>query len=143
MTVTKSVNKMNLFNFFNLYLLQNKKLIYYLLQSIKDCIPEEHKDKYALQLDCINKIQWVLDVEVDLYFDDSSECQANLIPEWEREEIIATMIVVDYNNKKYRLSFFVLNGRIFSIESNFPFRYLEKDQIKDIQIECREKELLQ
>lgn len=125
--------------FLSLYLLKNKKLIYYLLQSVKDCMPEEYREKYALQIDCIDKIQWVLDVEVDLYFDDT--CQEYLISAWKREEIIARVIIVDCNNKKYRLSFFVVNGRIFSIESNVPFRYLEIDQIEDMQIECNKKEL--
>ena len=129
-------------NFLNLYLLKNKKLVYYLLQSIKDCMPEEYREKYALQVDCINRIQWVLDVEVDLYFDDNGECQAHLVPEWEREEIIATVIIVDHNNKKYRLSFFVVNGRIFSIESNVPFRYLEIDHITDLQILCDTSEVM-
>jgi len=128
---------MNLFNIFNLYLRQNKKLIYYLLQSIKDCIPQEHKDKYALQLDCINKIQWVLDVEVDLYFDNGSLCKDYLIPEWEQEKIIANAVLIDENDKKYRLDFSVVNGRIFSIECNLPFRHLELNQIKDIQIFCK------
>ena len=127
--------------FLNLYMLKNKKLIYYLLQSIKDCMPEEYREKYVLQVDCIDKIQWVLDVEVDLYFDDGA-CQVYLIPEWEREEIIATAIIVDRNNKKYRLGFFVVNGRIFSIESNVPFRYLEIDQIEDMQIQCNKNEIM-
>ena len=113
-----------------------------MLQSIQVCIPEEYRENYVLQIDCIDTIQWVLDVEVDLYFGDGA-CHAYLISEWERKEIIATVTMVDRNNKKYRLSFFVVNGRIFSLGSNLPFRYLEIDQIKDMQIECRKKELSQ
>jgi len=121
-----------LFDFFNLYVLRNQKLIYFLLQSIKDCIPEEYREKYALQIDYISKIQWVLDVEVDLYCDDN--VNTYLIPEWEEEKTIAKVIITDQEGKTYRLNFFVVSGRIFSIESNLSFRYLKIDHIQDLQV---------
>lgn len=126
----------NILNFFNLYLLQNKKLIYYLLQNIKDCIPKEYMEKYALQIDCINKIQWVLNIEVDLYFEENKLCKDYKIKEWEREKIIAKAVIVDKNDKIYRFVFYAVNGRIFSIESNLPFRDLLVENIKDLQIFC-------
>ena len=119
-------------DFVNLYVLRNKKLIYFLLQSIKDCIPKEYREKYALQIDCISTIQWVLDIEVDLYCDDS--VNTYLIPEWEEEKTIAKVIIADKEGKTYMLNFFVVNGRIFSIESNLPFRYLKIDHIHDLQV---------
>lgn len=121
-----------MFDFFNLYVLRNQKLIYFLLQSIKDYIPEEYREKYALQIDCISKIQWVLDVEVNLYCDDS--VNAYLIPEWEEEKTIVKVIITDQEGKTYRLNFFVVSGQIFSIESNLPFRYLKIDHIHDLQV---------
>ncbi len=123
----------------NLYLLKNRELVYFLLQSIKDCILEEHREKYALQLECINKIQWALDVEADLYFDNGTLCKEHLIAEWEREKIVAKAILVDENDKKYRLDFTVVNGRIFSIEGALPFRYLQVGKIRDIRVVCSEQ----
>jgi len=120
----------------NVYLLNNKQLIYFLLQSIKDCIPEKYLDKYAKQIDCITKVQWVLGVEVDFFFENDETCKNNLIPEWEEEKKIAEIVITDINNKKYRLKFFVVKGHIFSIESNLPFRYLRVSQIKDLQVVC-------
>ena len=130
---------MNVFDFFNLYLLENKKLIYFLLQSIKDCIPKEYREKYVLQLDCINKIQWVLDVEANLYFDNDNLCKEYLISKWEQEKKIAEIVLTVQSNKKYIVNFFVVNGRIFSIESNLPFRYLKLSQIQDIEILCNKE----
>ena len=127
---------MNILDFYNLYIKNNKELIYFLLQSIKKCISNEHIDKYANQIECINKIQWVLDVEVDLYFDNNL-CKKYLIHEWEQEKVIAKATIIDKNDKKYSLNFFVVNGRIFSIESNLPFRYLLVKNIKDFQVICK------
>ena len=90
-------------------------------------------------MECIDKIQWVLDVEADLYFDNGSLCKDYLIPEWEQENIIAKAVLIDENDKKYRLDFSVVNGRIFSIEGTLPFRYLEVGQIRDIRILCSEQ----
>jgi len=121
---------------FNLYVLKNSNLIYFLLQSIKDCIPKEHREKYAIQIDCISNIQWVLKVEVNFYLDKDTSCKKSIISKWDNEQKIAKANIVDMDGKKYTLNFFVVGGRIFSIESNLPFRYLRVSQIKDLQIKC-------
>ena len=115
---------------------KNKKLIYFLLQSIKDCVEDDCLDNYAIQIDCIKHIQWVLDVEVDLYMEDDSYCKDRYIKKWEKESKIAEVKLVDIDKKIYRLKFYVVNGHIFSIEGTLPFKKLKIENIKDLKVYC-------
>ena len=83
-----------------------------------------------------NKIQWVLDVEVNIYYDKSKLCKKYLIEKWKKENIIARTTIIDKDNKEYILNFFVINGQIFSIESNLPFKKLLVSNILSLKIEC-------
>jgi hypothetical protein len=128
---------MGLFNLYNIYILGNRELIFFLLQSILECIPEQLREKYAMQIDCINNIQWVLGVEVVFSFYDDN-CRQYLISDWKDEKVIAKMIIEDKSGKKYRMKIFAVNGRIVSIESTLPFRYLKIDDIQDLQVICED-----
>ena len=126
---------MRFLDLYDLYFAGNKKLIYFLLQSIIECIPERFRDKYYKQIDCINKIQWVLDVEADLYLDSSSICKGSLINEWE-EKVLAEIFIKDKAGKNYKLKVYAVNGHVFSIEGNLPFKYVTIDDIADLDVKC-------
>ncbi len=126
---------MQFFDKFNTLFLKNRKLIFFILDEIKQCIPDNKWDTYYNQINCINKIQWVLNKEVDLYYDEKG-CFSNIITD-KKECKIATAVIYESKNKKYEINIYALNGKIFSLESNMPFRNLLVSNIQSIEIICK------
>jgi hypothetical protein len=125
-------NDMKILELINIYLLKNRELIFFLLEEIKQCIPQKSWDAYFNQINCIEKIQWVLGKEVDLYY--HKDCKD--IKLFNQNEVQVATINIDTNNKRYRINVFALDGKIFSFESNIPFKRLLISDIKNIEIHC-------
>jgi hypothetical protein len=117
----------------NVLFLKNRELIFFILETIKKCIPENRWDAFYNQINCINKVQWVLDKEVDLFY--HRDCDLPPILN-QKEEKIATVIIEDNKNKQYKIDIYVVEGKVFSLESNLPFRKLLVSDIKTIRVQC-------
>ena len=121
---------MRIFELLEVSLFKNRKLIFFLLDELKQCVPKRKWDEYYKQTNCIKKLQWVLDKEVDLYYD--SECELKKI--FNQEKI--AMFFIEAKNKKYKISVFSVDGKIFSFESSIPFRKLLINDIDNFEIQC-------
>jgi hypothetical protein len=75
----------------------------------------------------------VLDKEVDLFY--HKDCDLPSISN-QKEYKIATVIIEDHNNKQYEIDVYVVEGKVFSLESNLPFRKLLVSDIKTISVQC-------
>lgn len=124
---------MRVFEVLEAYFFKNKKLIFFILEELKQCIPKEDWDAYYEQINCIQKIQWVLDKEVDLYY--NSNCPHKKIFDQEK---IAT-VIIDTKDITYKIYIFSINGKIFSFESNLPFRNILIQDINNLEIQCQNK----
>jgi hypothetical protein len=124
---------MKLFEKFNTIFLKNRMLIFFILDEIKQCVPQKKWDAYYEQINCINKVQWVLDKEADLYYD--KNCFLKNVFD-NHEEKIATVTVYDLENKQYILDVYTVNGKIFSIESAVAFRNLLISNIQTLEVKC-------
>jgi len=124
---------MKIFELLDIYLLKNKRLIFFLLDEIKQCIPEKSWDVYYNQINCIQKIQWVLSKEVDLYY--GEDCED--IKLFNQNEVQVATINIEANNIKYKIHVFAVGGKIFSFESTVPFRKLLIRDIEYIEIQCK------
>ncbi len=124
---------MKIFELLDIYLFKNRKLIFFLLDEIKQCIPEKRWDTYYNQINCIQKIQWVLNKEVDLYYE--KDCEDLKL--FNQNEVQVATINIDTNNVKYKIHIFAVEGKIFSLESNIPFRKLLIRDIENIEIQCK------
>jgi hypothetical protein len=123
---------MKVFELLDVYLFKNRKLIFFLLDEIKQCIPEKRGDIYYNQINCIQKIQWVLNKEVDLYYE--KDCED--VKLFNENEVQVATINIDANYKHYKINVFALDGKIFSFESNIPFKELLIKDIENIKIKC-------
>jgi len=124
---------MRILELINVYLLKNRKLIFFLLEEIKQCVPKNSWDTYYNQINCIQKIQWVLEKEVNLYY--YKDCKD--IKLFNQNEVQVATINIDANNKKYKIHIFALEGKIFSLESNMPFKKLLIRDIENIELQCK------
>ena len=124
---------MKIFDKFDMFFLKNRKLIFFILEEIKQCISNNKWDVYYNQINCINKIQWVLDKEVDLFY--YKDCDLSAILN-QKEKRIATVTIQDNENKQYKIKVFALDGKIFSLEGDLPFRELLVSDIQSIHVQC-------
>lgn len=109
-------------------------IVYHILDEIKICIPEEYLSKYIEQINYIDKIIWILNKEVTLYFSNDYQKSLN-IKEFDEIEI-AELKITDVLDKKYIIKIYFVNGHIFSLESNLPFKGLLITEIKEMILNC-------
>jgi len=121
---------MKLFEKLKLFFSKNRKLIFYILDELRQCVPEKDWEAYYQQISCIEKIQWVLDKEVDLYY--HSDCKDNKLF---NKEFTAT-VLIESKDKTYKIKIFAINGKIFSLESNIPFKKLRIQDVSALEIQC-------
>jgi hypothetical protein len=119
---------------FEIHLRKNVKLVDRLLRAVAECVPQRHRERYEAQLGCKKRPVWVLETEVDLRYPKGS-CDEQAVDEW-RETKLAEVVVEDSAGRIYRLSFYAVGGKIFSIEGNLPFKKLRVEDIKRMQVEC-------
>jgi len=109
-------------------------IVYHILDEIRICIPEKYLSIYGEQINYIDKIIWVLDKEVDLYF--SKDYPLSLNIEQFDETKISNVNITDIFGKKYIIQVYFVNGHIFSLESNLPFKGLMINEIQEMKFHC-------
>lgn len=115
-------------------ILYKNNIVFYFLDELRKCIPKKYIEIYTQQVNYIDKIVWVLDREVDLFF--SKDYPSSLNIEEFQETKIAEFNILDIDEKKYKIKIYFVKGRIFSIESNLPFKGLLIDELKDVSLKC-------
>ena len=109
-------------------------IVYHILDEIKVCIPKEYLSMYAEQINYIDKIVWVLDKEVDLYFSKAYPESLNIAQLTDTK--ISTVEITDLLGRKYKIQVYFVNGHIFSLESNLPFKGLLVDEVAEFTFVC-------
>lgn len=109
-------------------------IVFYFLDELRECIPKKYIDIYTQQINYIDKVIWVLNKEVDLFFSKDYPISLN-IKEFQETQI-AKISIEDIYAKRYKMKIYFVKGHIFSIESNIPFKGLLIDELKEVSIEC-------
>lgn len=111
-------------------------LVYFLLQSLIECIPERHLDAVAVQVDGCIDVEWVGADEVVFGYDDDDYCRERLIDEWKERRMIAKIEAVGPDGRSIKLEVWVAEGRLWSIKGDGAFRGLKETDLFDLRVVC-------